>query len=92
VVVAELVIVHGGDHVEVSAALLHDAVEDPGRAKNSEGDQEALPVKGRANRRILLLEQGRHRVEEKRPWLEQRLAYIEHIAGPQAEPGLLPSM
>ena len=77
--VAALVMEAGGTEAEVTAALLHDAVEDQGGAPTLElirdqfGDEVADIVKGCTND---IPEDGR----PKKPWRERKEGYIEQLS------------
>ena len=76
--VAALVMEAGGTEVEVTAALLHDAVEDQGGApileliRDQFGDQVADIVKGCTDE---IPEVGK----PKKPWQQRKEAYIAHL-------------
>jgi len=76
--VASLIMEAGGSENEVIAGLLHDTVEDQGGAQRLReidalfGSEVAAIVEGCTDD---MPEPG----EEKRPWIERKTAYIEHL-------------
>jgi (p)ppGpp synthase/HD superfamily hydrolase len=77
--VAALVLEHGGDEDEAIGALLHDAAEDGG------GEPMLAEIRAQFGDAVgdIVLGCSDSLVEnpaEKRPWLERKQAYVEHVA------------
>jgi hypothetical protein len=83
--VAALVIEDGGSENEAIAALLHDAVEDAGRAKTLEaihkqfGDEVAMIVEACSDTDVT----------PKPPWRERKVAYLDHLRDPETPESVL---
>jgi len=81
--VASLAIEHGADEDQVMAALLHDVIEDGGRAYACEierqfGDRVAAIVKG-------CTDGVPDQDGQKAPWEERKTAYLEHLSDASAD-------
>ncbi|MDP9294670.1 MAG: HD domain-containing protein [Actinomycetota bacterium] len=83
--VASLVLEDGGSEDEAIAALLHDAVEDQG------GQQTLGLIRKQFGKRVaeIVLACSDTDVVPKPPWKARKQAYIDHIADPALDQGIL---
>jgi (p)ppGpp synthase/HD superfamily hydrolase len=83
--VAALVLEHGGDDIQVAAALLHDVVEDHGgqgrldEVRRAFGDEVASLVEALSDS-VVDTEAG----EQKPPWQDRKRAYLTHLEAADA--------
>jgi (p)ppGpp synthase/HD superfamily hydrolase len=85
--VASLVLEHGGNEVQATAALLHDSIEDRGgNIKQTERLKETIQRKfGAQVLAIVVACSDADNSKEKKPWKERKEAYLCHM------PTLLPA-
>ncbi len=84
-IVAGIVLEHGGDEDEAIAALLHDAVEDQG------GEERLADIRARFGGRVadIVLGCSDTTVKPKPPWQDRKRRYLAHLPSASASERLV---